>query len=78
MPTQWNDFAVYIPSGLNVYPARPVEPGTLWVFNWGGMPLLIPLGPLVVIFNWGRSGRSYWSNLWIKITCNKKLDIILF
>jgi hypothetical protein len=37
------------PTVWNVCPARPVEPGTLRVFNWGGMlalwnAQLIPLG----------------------------------
>jgi len=40
----------------HVYPARPVEPGTLRVFNWGGMPALwnaklIPSGRS--LFLWG-------------------------
>ena len=30
----------------HVYPARPVEPGTLRVFNWGAMRSLLHWGPL--------------------------------
>jgi hypothetical protein len=31
-------------TACNVYPARPVEPGTLRVFNRGGIRRAIPLG----------------------------------
>jgi len=40
----------------HVYPARPVEPGTLRVFNWGAMFTPCNAEPIALgrsLFHWG-------------------------